>query len=422
MSDIGAVPKIIYEVIQKHRALHPDRPVLIGVAGAQGSGKTTACQLLEATNRPRYANFSIDDVYLDTQQRADLAARTHPLFVTRGPPGTHDIALARETIASLMRATPESERPIPRFDKIADKMKPRGDWPVFKGRPEAILVDAWCLGALPVPASPPLNTVEEEDTNGQWREIQNQFLRTSYAEWFAEFDAIVYLQAPSWDIVRRWRGQQEVTLRGRPLTPEEEAWIDRFIQHYERITRSMIAGNMIADTVVHLSESRAPIGTRAVMTSLTQRMLMAVFVAPFAGCFFGLVVWSIGFALVTEASPPSLVLLLMLPIYGFAYGVSVGPWAMILLGIPAHFLLKKTGIHGLWAYTLAGILIGALVPFLVMGSMSVWSRALYPWSRAFDDAVRTMPLGAWLGLCIAVIAWLIRRPDRDAANPPTPLP
>lgn len=251
-----AIPTIIYDVIQQQRALHPERPVLIGVAGAQGSGKTTAVRLLEAANRPRYADFSIDDVYLDGHQRAELAARTHPLFVTRGPPGTHDIALARETIAALMHATPETETPLPRFDKIADRMKPRDEWPVFRGRPEAILIDAWCLGALPVPPSPPLNAVEEEDANGRWREIQNEHLRTSYADWFAEFDAIIYLQAPSWDIVRNWRGQQEVTLRDRPLTPDEEAWIDRFIQHYERITRSMMAGGHVATTVVPLDEER----------------------------------------------------------------------------------------------------------------------------------------------------------------------
>lgn len=256
MSDLGAIPTIIFKVIEQQRALHPDRPVLVGVAGAQGSGKTTACQLLEAANRPRYADFSIDDVYLDHKQRAALAARTHPLFVTRGPPGTHDIALARETIRSLMNATPETETPLPRFDKIADVMKPRSEWPVFRGRPEAILIDAWCLGALPVPLSPPLNAVEAEDADGAWRELQNEFLRTSYAAWFKEFDAIIYLQPPNWDIVRRWRGQQEVTLRGRPLTPDEEAWIDRFVQHYERITRSMMEGRRYAGTLIRLNEAR----------------------------------------------------------------------------------------------------------------------------------------------------------------------
>ena len=256
MSDVTAIPTLIYQTIQRQRARNPERPALIGVAGAQGSGKTTACELLVAANQPRFAQFSIDDVYLDTGQRKALAARTHPLFATRGPPGTHDIALARQTIAALTRAGPDAQTPLPRFDKVADRMKPRGDWPLARGRPEAILVDAWCLGALPAPPSPPLNAVEEEDMSGVWRETQNEFLRTSYGEWFAEFDAIVYLQAPNWDIVRRWRGQQEVTLRGRPLTADEEAWIDRFIMHYERITRSMMAGNHSAATIVRVDEER----------------------------------------------------------------------------------------------------------------------------------------------------------------------
>ena len=256
MNDIAAVPAIVYDTIQAARARRPERPALIGLAGAQGSGKTTACELLVAANLPRFAQFSIDDVYLDQAQRRALAARTHPLFVTRGPPGTHDIALAREAIDALARAEPDTQTALPRFDKIADRMKPRGDWPIVRGRPEAILIDAWCLGALPVAHSPPLNAVEEEDANGVWRETQNEFLRTSYADWFAEFDAIVYLQAPNWDVVRRWRGQQEVTLRRRPLTPDEEAWIDRFIMHYERITRSMMAGNHSASMIVRLDEER----------------------------------------------------------------------------------------------------------------------------------------------------------------------
>jgi D-glycerate 3-kinase len=247
---------LIYNLIQQQRARHPERPALIGVSGAQGSGKTTVCQSLVAANAPRFAQFSIDDVYLDHAQRAELATRTHSLFVTRGPPGTHDITLACETIDALSTANADTETPLPRFDKIKDVMKPREEWPVFRGRPEAILVDGWCLGALPVPPSPPLNAVEEEDTNGVWRETQDEFLRTTYADWFASFDAIIYMRAPSWDVVRRWRGQQEVTLRGRALTAEEEAWIDRFVLHYERITRSMMAGHVKADWIIQIDEQR----------------------------------------------------------------------------------------------------------------------------------------------------------------------
>ncbi|MFZ2030283.1 MAG: hypothetical protein WAU68_08245 [Vitreimonas sp.] len=250
------LPDLIYRVIQEQRGRNPDRPALIGVSGAQGSGKTTICQLLEAANRPRFVQFSIDDLYQDHIQRAEMAARTHRLFATRGPPGTHDIALARRTIDRLSSAAPGAETPLPRFDKIKDVMKPPADWPVARGRPEAILVDAWCLGALPVPLSPPLNAVEDEDTGGIWRETQNEYLRTTYADWFASFDAIIYLRAPSWDVVRRWRGQQEVTLRGRALTADEEAWIDRFILHYERITRSMMDGAVMADWTVQIDAQR----------------------------------------------------------------------------------------------------------------------------------------------------------------------
>jgi D-glycerate 3-kinase len=250
------LPDLIYRVIQEQRARHPERPALIGVSGAQGSGKTTVCQLLEAANRPRFAQFSIDDLYFDHVQRAELAARTHPMFVTRGPPGTHDVAQARATIDALRAAGADTETPLPRFDKIKDVMKPRGEWPIVRGRPEAILVDGWCLGALPVPPSPPLNPVEEEDASGVWRETQNEFLRTTYADWFASFDAIIYMRAPSWEIVSRWRGQQEITLRGRALTAEEEAWIDRFILHYERITRSMMEGHVKADWIMQIDEQR----------------------------------------------------------------------------------------------------------------------------------------------------------------------
>lgn len=258
----GNVASIIYDLIQRTRAAHPERPALIGVAGAQGSGKTTAVQLLDAANRPRFAQFSIDDVYLDRAQRAELAAHTHPLFVTRGPPGTHDIALARATIDALMHAAPDTETPLPRFDKIADVMRPRSEWPVFRGQPEAILVDAWCLGALPSQIGAPLNDVEAEDADGIWRTLQNDFLAASYGDWFKSFDAILYLRPPSWDVVRRWRGEQEVTLRGRALTDAENAWIDRFIMHYEWITRSMMDGGVMADVLVELDGQRRVIGCR----------------------------------------------------------------------------------------------------------------------------------------------------------------
>jgi D-glycerate 3-kinase len=253
---LTAVPEIIYGVIQRQRALHPERPVLIGVAGAQGSGKTTACQLLEAANRPRHAHFSLDDVYWSKAERADLAGLIHPLFATRGPPGTHDLDLARATINTLMRADAETATPLPRFDKLRDEPADKSQWPVYRGRPEAILFDGWCIGATAPASSKPLNAVEAIDSDGKWRDAQATFLREDYASFFDLFDAIVHLQAPNWEIVRRWRGQQEEQLLGRALTPEENAKLDRFLMHFERITRSMMAGGHVACITVELDETR----------------------------------------------------------------------------------------------------------------------------------------------------------------------
>ncbi len=276
MSDITAVPTIIYETIQQQRVLHPDRPVLIGVAGAQGSGKTHACTLLEAANRPRFAHFSLDDVYLTKAERVwradnissfsavrdedgnfDVLHVARPqierLLLTRGPPGTHDLGLAKNVIASLGKPLPTR---LPRFDKASNDRAPVTAWPVFQGPAEAILVDGWCLGATPPSPTDPINDVEREDADGiWWRETETQ-LRKVYAPFFAMFDAIIYLRAPNWESVRRWRRQQEEQLLGRDLTPEEETKLDRFMQHYERITRSMMAGGHCADVVVELDEER----------------------------------------------------------------------------------------------------------------------------------------------------------------------
>ncbi len=276
MSDVTAIPEIIYGIIHQQRALHPDRPVLIGVAGAQGSGKTTACALLAQANQPRFAHFSLDDVYLTKAERvwrADnissfSAVRDEDgnfqvkhvvrpvierLLLTRGPPGTHDLGLARSVIASLNAGRPTR---LPRFDKRADDRAPEAAWPVLEGKAEAILIDGWCLGATVPAPSPPLNAVEHDDIEGIWRKETETQLRKVYTPFFAAFDAIIYLQAPSWDVVRRWRGQQEEQMLGRPMTMEEGAKLDRFLMHYERITRSMMEGRHTASVVIKLDEDR----------------------------------------------------------------------------------------------------------------------------------------------------------------------
>nr|WP_312293527.1 kinase [Brevundimonas diminuta] len=244
-------------------ALHarPDHIPLIGIAGAQGSGKTTLARA--AAERSGAAHLSLDDVYLTGAERQALAREVHPLFAVRGPPGTHDLALLEGALAALRTAEADSRTPLPAFDKLADDRAPRTDWPVFAGRPSAVLVDGWCLGATPqaeADLAAPVNALEaERDGQGIWRRAANAALTAPYAETFARFDAVLFLKAPSFDAVLDWRCEQQAGLMGLPpgdLPPARRAELAVFIQHFERITRHMLAGGVRADLVFQLDADR----------------------------------------------------------------------------------------------------------------------------------------------------------------------
>jgi hypothetical protein len=158
------------------------------------------------------------------------------------------------------------------------------------------------------------------------------------------------------------------------------------------------------------------------------RLLVATVVAPTSGCLFGLFSYAIGNALL---NPPNITFggvaegmvgIVLLAIYGIAYGCGVGMAAMIVFGLPIHAALVRLNLRHLPAYALGGIPAGAAAPFLFTGFASVFFGGAYTWRQALSDGLNIVPLGAWLGACVLAVFWLIRRPDRDAANPPTPAP
>ncbi len=240
------------------------RPPLIAVVGAQGSGKTTLARA--AAERFGAAQISIDDVYLTRAEREALARDLHPLFVTRGPPGTHDLILLQDLIDRLSTAGPDDETLIPDFDKRGDDRLPVDRWRAVRGRPSAILIDAWCLGALPqdeAALAEPVNALERErDPDGAWRRAVDAFVAGPYADFAVRFDAVLFLQAPGFEVVLDWRSQQEADLLGVPpadLPPAERARLAGFIQYFERITRRMLSGGVRADVTVKLDRNRQPV-------------------------------------------------------------------------------------------------------------------------------------------------------------------
>lgn len=254
---VALLDMVSRDLIQKLR-----RPVRIGLSGAQGSGKTTSARAWAKAN-PRIAQFSLDDVYLATAERKKLAAEISPLYRVRGAPGSHDLDLAKRTLVKLADARAQDLTPLPRYDKLADHRVPQNEWPMFKGTANVALVDGWCMGATPQGGddlATPVNDLErEDDASGAWRGHANAQLEGPYAAFFDRFDAFIHLVAPDWDVVPRWRLEQEAGLRGMEVAAvpaDIRANITRFCNHYERLTRHMLAGGRRPGWVVTLGENR----------------------------------------------------------------------------------------------------------------------------------------------------------------------
>jgi D-glycerate 3-kinase len=261
MQTINAIERALGIALSRCGARTP----IIGVSGAQGSGKSWLAEAFaEAT--PGAIHLSLDDFYLSPAARRRLAQSAHPLFATRGVPGTHDVGQLHATLDALLSAGPDSETLIPAFDKLTDEPQAPDSWRRFKSRPAAIILEGWCLGALPQSEedlAEPVNALErDEDTAGRWRRTANAHLANDYAQFFARLDSILFLQAPSFDVVHAWRCQQEETMLGRPLNETERQRITRFIAFFERITRSMLSGGRRSEISLALDANRKVLNMR----------------------------------------------------------------------------------------------------------------------------------------------------------------
>lgn len=243
-----------------------DRTIVVGLCGAQGTGKSSLAKLmkrlLEREFRLRTAVLSLDDLYLCRAARVRLAENQHPLLVTRGVPGTHDVQLGLDVIGSLRR---DDSVALPRFDKATDDPLPKFRWPIWNGRCDVVLFEGWCVGARPQRSSQlsePVNGLERlEDSTGEWRWYVNRQLGGHYQQLFAELDLLVLLRPPNFEHVLAWREQQEAALRSRENAPGAMAptAVRRFVMHFERLTRFIWAEMPSrADAVIDLCPDHVP--------------------------------------------------------------------------------------------------------------------------------------------------------------------
>lgn len=228
-----------------------DRPLFVSINGAQGTGKSTMTSFLklviESETGSRVADLSLDDFYSVRDERMSLAEKVHPLFATRGVPGTHDVTMMERVIELMVAQQPCR---VPRFNKAIDDRCDASEWTDYNEPVEVILFEGWC-NSSPAQSqqalSQPINALEEnEDPQGVWRHYANEQLVYYQQRLFEYADMCIMLKAPDFECVHEWRSLQESKLKENSKHLEQNFLMDdselsRFIQHFERISRHTLS-------------------------------------------------------------------------------------------------------------------------------------------------------------------------------------
>ena len=226
------------------------KTLFLGLSGGQGSGKTTVTGILKIILKKYFKRkthvSSIDDFYKTLEERNKISSTIHPLFKTRGVPGTHDTNLIKKFF-DFIKKKKFRKFEAPRFDKSIDDRLKKKYWFNIKEKPEVVILEGWCVGAKPqtnLLLKKPINNLEKyEDKDLIWRRYVNQKLKTEYKKIFAMIDYFIFMKIPNFNKVFKWRLIQERKLRKRSHKAKKIMLyneIKRFIMFYERITLQML--------------------------------------------------------------------------------------------------------------------------------------------------------------------------------------
>ncbi len=164
---------------------------------------------------------------------------------TRGVPGTHNIDKLIQTISLLTNNNNNKDVLLPAFSKVDDDYSPVNEWRTYKGRPDIILLEGWCIGAVPIKIKnwlPPLNSLEKRlDPEGEWAKWSNRELGKRYQDLFSLIDLLIMIRLPSMEHVYESRWIQEMTLKklNKGEKVSSKIKINEFVMHFERLTRHM---------------------------------------------------------------------------------------------------------------------------------------------------------------------------------------
>jgi D-glycerate 3-kinase len=227
------------------------KPYFVGLAGGQGTGKTTISSLISIILKKYFKKnvfrVSIDDFYKTRKDRSKLSKSIHPMLMTRGVPGTHDLKLMQTFFKNAKQKKFRSIK-VPKFDKSTDDRYPKKNWYNVNKKPDIIIFEGWCVGAKAEENRSLLKSINAMEKNRDkkliWRKYVNAQLKTNYKKLYSQLNSLVYLKAKDFSLLQKWRLKQENKLKLKSKKNSKNKIMNKnevleFMQTYQRVTENM---------------------------------------------------------------------------------------------------------------------------------------------------------------------------------------
>jgi len=227
------------------------KPYIVGLAGGQGTGKTTISSIISIILRKYFKLnvfiISIDDFYKTRKERLILSQKVHPSLMTRGVPGTHDANIMLDFFKKVKRKKFRSLK-LPKFNKAIDDRCTKKLWYSIKKRPDVVIFEGWCVGAKAEKNNTlikPVNSLEKlNDKKLTWRKFVNKQLQSKYKQLYDQLNCLLYLKSKNFSLLKQWRIKQEKKLRLKNKRSNNHKIMNnkeviKFMQTYQRVTQNM---------------------------------------------------------------------------------------------------------------------------------------------------------------------------------------
>ncbi|WP_413198983.1 glycerate kinase [Nostoc piscinale] len=240
-----------------------NRPLIQGILGVQGTGKTTMCQVLSLILQHlgyRSLSWSLDDLYKTYSDRLILVQQD-PRLIWRGPPGTHDVDLGLNVLEQIRQG--ETSVTVPRFDKSLYAGAGDRTTPEIVTNIDIVLFEGWFVGVRPIDPKafeitpPPIIT----DADKAFARDMNQQLSNYLPLWDC-LDSLILLYPTDYRSSLEWRKQAEQQMVAAGKSGMSDSQIEEFVNYFWRLLhpelflKPMLRSPSVADVVIEICPDR----------------------------------------------------------------------------------------------------------------------------------------------------------------------